>query len=189
MTVLRRQPVTGTMRRTIVIAIVALVATPASAELRIPCLWNPFGGCSVTLVSPEYAKQARAAARSRRRRSRRSTPSAPANGREPLVLDERLSRGRRRAVARRKPREAGIGHTGTGGSTPKARAARAGYPAKIASENVGAGFKSFGDMLKFWTQISGHRTNLLRQNVAAIGIAMATNKSGRPYWTLVLGGE
>jgi uncharacterized protein YkwD len=40
-----------------------------------------------------------------------------------------------------------------------------------------------------WEQSSGHRTNLLRPNVTAIGVAMAKNKSGRAYWTLVLGAE
>ena len=43
------------MRLGLVTAMLALLATPASAELRIPCLWNPFGGCSFTFVSPEYA--------------------------------------------------------------------------------------------------------------------------------------
>src|SRR5262245_22688826 len=48
-----------TMRRGIAIAIVSfvLVATPAAAEMRIPCIWNPFGGCSFSFVSPEYAKK------------------------------------------------------------------------------------------------------------------------------------
>ena len=48
---------------------------------------------------------------------------------------------------------------------------------------------SFADVLAFWKQSSGHRTNLLRPNVSAIGVAMAKNKSGRAYWTLVLGGQ
>ena len=69
------------------------------------------------------------------------------------------------------------------------RAASAGFQAKMASENVASGQKSFGDVLRFWKQSSGHRTNLLRANVTAIGVAMAKNKSGRPYWTLVLGAE
>ena len=43
------------MRLSLLTIVLALLATPASAELRIPCLWNPFGGCSFTFVSPEYA--------------------------------------------------------------------------------------------------------------------------------------
>lgn len=181
------QPVTGTMRRAIVITVMSLMATPACAELRIPCLWNPFGGCSFSFVSPEYAKKpvqpldpeaALAAINAYR----------AANGRKAVVLDERLSR----AAAMQSEAQAGrswIGHSGSGGSTPMARAASAGFHAKIASENVASGQKSFGDVLGFWKQSSGHRTNLLRPNVTAIGVAMAKNEKGRPYWTLVLGAE
>ena len=60
---------------------------------------------------------------------------------------------------------------------------------KIASENVASGQKSFGDVMRSWEGSSGHRENLLRPEVTAIGVAMAKNASGRPYWTLVLGAE
>lgn len=165
----------------------ALVATPAHAELRIPCLWNPFGGCSFSFVSPEYA-------------AKPVTPLDPQaalaavnafraeNGVAPLVLDDRLSR----AAAMQSETQAGrswIGHYGSDGSTAKARAQRAGFHAKIASENVASGQKSFSDVMHFWESSPGHRTNLLRPNVTAIGVAMAKNENGRPYWTLVLGAE
>ncbi len=175
------------MRVGIAIAIVSLLATPAAAELRIPCLWNPFGGCSVKLVSPEYAARpvqpldpeaALAAVNAFRTE----------NGLKPLVLDARLSR----AAATQSKTQAGrssIGHYGSDGSTPMDRAERAGFDAKIASENVASGQKSFSDVLRFWKQSSGHRTNLLRPNVTAAGVAMAKNKNGRAYWTLVLGAE
>ena len=174
------------MRRIFAMAMLCLLATPAAAELRIPCIWNPFGGCSFSFVSPEYAKKpvqpldpeaALAAINAYR----------AANGRNPVVLDERLTR----AAAMQSQAQAGrsfIGHNGPGG-TAKARAASAGFDAKIASENVAAGQKSFADVLAFWKQSSGHRTNLLRPNVTAIGVAMAKNQNGRAYWTLVLGAE
>ena len=175
------------MQRSIMIAMLMLLATPAVAELRIPCLWSPFGGCSVTFVSPEYAarpvqplnSQAALAAVNAFRGE---------NGLKPLVLDARLSR----AAAMQSEAQAGrswIGHYGSDGSTPKDRAERAGYHAKIASENVASGQKSFSDVLRFWKESSGHRSNLLRPNVTAAGVAMAKNKSGRAYWTLVLGAE
>jgi uncharacterized protein YkwD len=171
----------------IAIAIIGLSATTASAELRIPCLWNPFGGCSVKLVSPEYA--ARPVQPLDPEAALASVNAFRAeNGLKPLVLDERLSR----AAAMQSKTQAGrssIGHYGSDGSTPMVRAARAGYQAKIASENVAAGQKSFGDVLRFWKESSGHRTNLLRPNVTAVGVAMAKNKNGRAYWTLVLGAE
>ena len=175
------------MRRACTIAILTFLATPASAELRIPCLWNPFGGCSFSFVSPEYAKKPVRPPRSGSGTGGNRRIRAE-NGRKSLVLDERLSR----AAAMQSAAQAGrswIGHSGAGGSTPKARAASAGFHAKMASENVASGQKSFGDVLSFWKQSSGHRTNLLRPNVTAIGVAMAKNKSGRASWTLVLGAE
>ena len=164
-----------------------LWAGPACAELRIPCLWNPFGGCSVTLVSPEYAKRP-VKPLDKEAALVEINAFRAVNGREPLVLDERLCEA---AAAQSKAQAArsGIGHTGNDGSKPMERAARAGFHAKIASENVAAGQKSFSDALSTWKESSAHRTNLLRPNVSAIGVAMAKNASGRAYWTLVLAGE
>ncbi len=82
-----------------------------------------------------------------------------------------------------------IGHYGSDGSKPKDRAARAGFRAKIASENVASGQKSFSDVMYYWERSSGHRKNLLRPNVSAAGMAMAQTGGGRAYWTLVLGAE
>ena len=66
---------------------------------------------------------------------------------------------------------------------------RAGYRAKIASENVAAGQKSFSDVMRSWEGSVGHRENLLRPEVTTIGVAMAKSSNGHPYWTLVLGAE
>jgi uncharacterized protein YkwD len=169
------------------IAMLMLLATPAVAELRIPCLWSPFGGCSVTFVSPEYAARPVQPLNSQAALAAVNAFRAE-NGLRPLVLDARLSR----AAAMQSEAQAGrswIGHYGSDGSTPKDRAERAGYHAKIASENVASGQKSFSDVLRFWKESSGHRSNLLRPNVTAAGVAMAKNKSGRAYWTLVVGAE
>ena len=167
------------------IAVLIPLATPAAAELRLPCLWNPFGGCSFTFVSSEYEKRpvqppqaALASVNSFR----------VANGVKALVLDERLSRAAS-MQSQAQAKSGWIGHYGPSGSTPKDRAARAGYHAKIASENVASGQKSFGDAMHFWEESPGHRTNLLRPNVTAIGVGMAKTSRGHPYWTLVLGAE
>jgi uncharacterized protein YkwD len=168
-------------------AVLVLWAGPAFGELRIPCLWNPFGDCSMTLVSPDYAKRP-VQPLNKEAALAEINAFRTANRLQPLVLDERLCR----AAALQSEAQAarsGIGHTGNDGSKPMARAARAGFHAKIASENVASGQKSFSDALSIWKQSSSHRTNLLRPNVSAIGVAMAKNKSGRAYWTLVLAGE
>jgi uncharacterized protein YkwD len=172
------------LKQSIMIAGLMAMATPAEAGWTLPCL---FGGCSITLVSPEYAAKPvqpldaeKALAQINAYRTK--------NGRQPVVLDARLSQ----AAAVQSKAQAGrsrIGHDGSDGSKPKQRAARAGYRAKIASENVASGQKSFGDVMRSWEGSSGHRKNLLRPEVTAIGVAMAKNSSGRPYWTLVLGAE
>lgn len=175
------------MQLGIILFLLVMLTTPAAAELRIPCLWSPFGGCSVTLVSPEYAAKPVKPLDPEAALAEVNAFRAE-NGLGPLVLDARLAK----AAALQSKAQAArswIGHDGSDGSTPKARALRAGFHAKIASENVASGQKSFADVMHFWKESSGHRTNLLRPNVTAIGVAMAKNKSGRPYWTLVLGAE
>jgi uncharacterized protein YkwD len=175
------------VRQSIVMILLMLLATPARAELRIPCLWSPFSGCSFTFVSPEYAARPVQPLNAQKALAAVNAFRAQ-NGLAPLVLDARLSQA---AAAQSKTQAARswMGHYGGDGSTAKDRAARAGYHAKIASENVASGQKSFGDAMHFWEESSGHRTNLLRTNVTAIGVAMAKDSNGRPYWTLVLAGE
>lgn len=158
--------------RTVVIAVIGLLAS----------------GCTgVTFVSPEYAAR----------------PVQPLNpqgalaevnafrakhGLPPLVLDSRLSRAA--AVhSEDQARRGRTGHYGSDGSKPLDRAARAGYRPKIASENVASGYKSFSDVMRGWEGSAGHRENLLRPNVKAVGIAMRQSADGRAYWTLVLGAE
>ena len=173
------------LRRSLLAAfVVGGLATPAAAEWRLPCI---ISGCSITFVSPEYA-------------ARPVQPLKPEaalaavnafrikNGRRTVVLDKRLSK----AAALQSETQAKrdwIGHDGPGGSRPKDRAVRAGFRAKIASENVASGQKSFSDVMQSWEGSVGHRENLLRPEVTTIGVAMAKSSSGRPYWTLMLGAE
>ena len=163
------------LKRSIMIAALMAIATPAAAGWTLPCL---FGGCSITLVSPEYAAKPvqpldpeKALAQVNAYRTK--------NGRKPVVLDTRLSQ----AAAAQSKAQAGrsrIGHDGSDGSKPMQRAARAGFRAKIASENVASGQKSFSDVMKSWEGSSGHRENLLRPEVTAIGVAMAKNRAAAP---------
>jgi uncharacterized protein YkwD len=145
-------------------------------------------GCtSVSFVSPEYAARPVQPLNPQSALAEINAYRAQ-NGRGPLVLDARLSR----AAAMQAEDQAGrgsIGHYGSDGSKPKDRAARAGFQAKIASENVASGQKSFSDAMYYWERSSGHRENLLRPNVSAAGMAMAQADGGRAYWTLVLGAE
>jgi uncharacterized protein YkwD len=125
----------GAVKRSLLVAaLVGMVAMPAIAELRLPCI---IGGCSIIIVSPEDAARpvqplnpeaALAAVNAFRTK----------NGRGTVVLDARLTK----AAAMQSETQAKrswIGHDGPGGSRAKDRAARAGYRAKIASENVASG--------------------------------------------------
>ncbi len=157
------------------------------AALALSLLAGACGSTGVTLVSAEYAKRPvqplnpqAAAAEINAFRAR--------NGLPPVSLDARLTSAAA-VQSQDQARRGRIGHAGSDGSKPMQRAARAGYKAKIASENVASGQKSFSDVMQSWEGSSGHRTNLLRPNVEEIGVAMAQNDSGRPYWTLVLGSE
>ena len=145
-------------------------------------------GCaSVALVSPEYAAQPVKPLNQQAALAQINAFRAK-HGAKPLTLDARLSRAAAIQSADQ-ARRGRIGHYGTDGSRPMDRAARAGYAAKIASENVASGQKSFADAMYYWERSAGHRQNLLRANVTAVGVGMAKAETGRAYWTLLLGAE
>jgi uncharacterized protein YkwD len=145
-------------------------------------------GCTgVTFVSREYAARP-VQPLSQQAALAEINAYRAANGLPSLVLDARLSRAAA-AQSADQARRGRMGHNGSDGSGPMDRAARAGYRPKIASENVAAGYKSFSDVMHGWEGSSGHRENLLRQNVKAVGIAMSQSSDGRAFWTLVLGAE
>ena len=175
------------LRRSIVMALLMLLATPAAAEWHLPCLFGLLGGCSTVIpLSREYAAR----------------PVQPLNpqaaleevnafrakyGLNALVLDARLSRAAT-IQSNDQARRDSMGH-GSDGSTVMDRAERVGYRMRVGGENVAYGLKSYSDVMRGWEKSSGHRENLLRPEVTAIGVAMAKTRSGRAYWTLVLGAE
>ena len=176
------------LQRSIVMALLMLLATPAAAEWHLPCLFGLLGGCSTVIpLSREYAGR----------------PVQPLNpqaaleevnafrakyGLNALVLDARLSRAAT-IQSNDQARRDSMGHHGSDGSTIMDRAERVGYRPRVVAENVAVGLKSYSDVMRGWEGSSGHRENLLRPEVTAVGVAMAKNRSGRAYWTLVLGAE
>jgi uncharacterized protein YkwD len=151
------------------------------------CLCLVLTGCGVSFVSRKYAEQpvqplnAQAAVAEINAYRR-------ANGVRPVVLDARLSRAAE-LHSLDQAKRGRIGHYGSDRSSPKVRARRAGYRAKIASENVAWGQKSFSDAMYYWKKSRGHRQNLLRPNVTAAGVGMVQTQDRQAYWTLVLGKE
>ena len=111
---------------------------PAFAELRIPCLWNPFGGCSVTLVSPEYAKRP-VKPLDKEAALVEINAFRAANGREPLVLESVFARPPRKCNPRRKPHEAASAIPGMTGrsrcNAPRAQATTPRSPRRTSPQD------------------------------------------------------
>jgi uncharacterized protein YkwD len=64
----------------------------------------------------------------------------------------------------------------------------AGLRKSLAGENIGAGFRSFAEMLKQWEDSAGHRENLLMVGARKIGVASVDNPKS-PYgrfWAMVI---
>jgi uncharacterized protein YkwD len=58
----------------------------------------------------------------------------------------------------------------------------------LAGENIGAGFRTFSEMLKQWEDSAGHRENLLMVGARKIGVASVDNAKS-PYgrfWAMVI---
>jgi uncharacterized protein YkwD len=57
-----------------------------------------------------------------------------------------------------------------------------------AAENIGAGFISFGEMLRQWEASGGHRANLLMPGARRVGVASADNPKSpyRKFWAMVI---
>jgi uncharacterized protein YkwD len=100
---------------------------------------------------------------------------------EQLRTDERL-----RTAARGHSQDMAdhdyFSHTGLDGSSPSDRARRAGYPGGVG-ENIAAGYRTPEDVMRGWMDSDGHRANLLECEYVAIGVGLAYDAGGRPYWT------
>ncbi|MDI1263555.1 MAG: CAP domain-containing protein [bacterium] len=57
-----------------------------------------------------------------------------------------------------------------------------------AAENIGAGFLTFGEMLKEWKNSAGHRANLLLPGMRRVGVAFVDNPKSpyRKFWAMVI---
>jgi len=80
-------------------------------------------------------------------------------------------------------------HTGSDGSSPWDRFARAGYPMTRGAENIAAGYGTPAAVVEGWMNSSGHRANILNGNVKHIGVGHISHSAsdyGR-YWTADFG--
>jgi uncharacterized protein YkwD len=77
-------------------------------------------------------------------------------------------------------------HTGLDGSSFVDRAQAAGYPSP-AGENIAMGYRTPAEVMRGWMDSDGHRRNLLDCSHRDIGVGLAYDRDGRPYWTQVFG--
>jgi uncharacterized protein YkwD len=64
----------------------------------------------------------------------------------------------------------------------------AGYPARLAVENVSAGYHTLAEAFSGWRDSPPHRENMLKTGVTKLGIAAgyAPNTKYKVFWTLIL---
>jgi uncharacterized protein YkwD len=64
----------------------------------------------------------------------------------------------------------------------------AGYDAKIAAENIGAGYHTLAEAFSGWRQSGSHNANMLLHGATRMGIAAVYTPASKykVYWTLIL---
>jgi uncharacterized protein YkwD len=109
-------------------------------------------------------------------------------GLKPLKLDATLTEAAK-AHSRDLAKWDRISHYGSDGSNPWDRVKRAGYPAKLAAENVGTGQVTIDEVVKGWQASPGHNKNLLLSDAEHMGIALVQDPKTefKTFWTLVIG--
>jgi uncharacterized protein YkwD len=104
-----------------------------------------------------------------------------ANECDELVMDERL-----RAAARGHSHDMAVNgyfdHYSLDGRSPTERARAEGYPGGVG-ENIAMGYRSPEAVMHGWMGSDGHRANILRCSYTVIGVGLAYDAGGRPYWT------
>lgn len=73
-----------------------------------------------------------------------------------------------------------FGHAGKDGSRMSSRIKRQGYSFRTAAENIAAGQKSAGEVVRSWLQSAGHRRNILNCRMEETGIAVVYQADDRP---------
>lgn len=74
------------------------------------------------------------------------------------------------------------------GGSFQSRLRASGYDAKVAAENIGAGYHTLAEAFSGWRDSPGHRANMLKSGVTEIGIAAfyTPNSKYKVFWALVL---
>lgn len=107
------------------------------------------------------------------------------NGLGIVTLDDRLMRmaeEQARAMASKDKFE----HDAAGPFAQRVK--RSGYDAKVAVENIGAGYHTLAEAFSGWRDSPPHRANMLHSGVTKMGIAAvySANSKYKVFWALVL---
>jgi uncharacterized protein YkwD len=107
------------------------------------------------------------------------------NGLSAVVLDPalmRLADEQARAMAARNRMD----HNVAGAFSERVR--KSGFDAKVAVENIGAGYHTLAEAFSGWRDSPGHRANMLKSGATHMGIAAvyAPNSKYKVFWSLVL---
>ena len=80
-------------------------------------------------------------------------------------------------------------HEGTDGSSPGARATRAGYAWSRVGENIALGTMNAEDTVQGWLNSPGHCVNIMQPQFTEMGVGYAVTRTGKPriYWSQLLG--
>jgi len=70
----------------------------------------------------------------------------------------------------------------------KARIARSGFDARVAAENISAGYQTIAEAFSGWRESPHHRANMLLKGATHMGIAAvyAPGTKYRVFWALIL---
>ena len=74
-------------------------------------------------------------------------------------------------------------HDSQDGRSPFDRMKNAGYSFSAAAENIAMGQLTPSDVMTAWMNSAGHKANILNCTYTQIGIGIAKDKNGAPYWT------
>ena len=79
-----------------------------------------------------------------------------------------------------------LNHNSPEGVDPWQRARAAGYPAPTG-ENIAIGYPDAQAVMTGWLASTGHRTTIVDCRAKALGVGLARNADGTPYWTQLFG--
>ncbi|MBW6506206.1 MAG: CAP domain-containing protein [Rhodobacteraceae bacterium] len=106
-------------------------------------------------------------------------------GRAPLARDSRLDAAAQ-GHACDMATKGFFDHRGSSGSSVGNRVRAAGLRSCTTAENIAYGWRETGRVMAEWMQSSGHRANILRGSVNAIGIGYVPASGGAgPWWVQV----